>query len=270
MARNADLIVKTHTAPGGDVRYFRAAAAPGRREALFIHGLGVDKSWFAVHHARRRTDFAGWVVPDLPGHGESDRPADPNGLTMAGMAAALAGLLAQEGIREAVLVGHSMGGAVALALARQLRETGAVRVAGLVLAEGNLDAGDAFLSARVAAQSREDFLAHGWDALLTELAAQRGMAGYLRTLRRAGAETLHAYSVSLVAMSRAEVTVPLVEAVDAPRLFVFGERNRGRFTSEALARRLGPVAFVPRAGHAMYADNPAVFWSMIREFLAGL
>jgi len=189
---------------------------------------------------------------------------------MAGMAAALAGLLAQEGIREAVLVGHSMGGAVALALARQLRETGAVRVAGLVLAEGNLDAGDAFLSARVAAQSREDFLAHGWDALLTELAAQRGMAGYLRTLRRAGAETLHAYSVSLVAMSRAEVTVPLVEAVDAPRLFVFGERNRGRFTSEALARRLGPVAFVPRAGHAMYADNPAVFWSMIREFLAGL
>jgi len=269
MARNADLIKKTHAAPGGAVRYFRAAA-PGRREVLFIHGLGVDKSWFAVHHARRRTDFAGWIVPDLPSHGESDRPADMAGLSMTGLATALAALLNAEGIREVVLVGHSMGGAVALALARGLRETAAARVAGLVLAEGNLDAGDAFLSARVAAQPREEFLTRGWDTLLAELAAQRGMAGYLRTLQRAGPDTLHACSVSLVAMSRAEVTVPLVEAVDAPRLFVFGERNRGRFTSEALARRLGPVAFIPRAGHAMYADNPAGFWSVIREFLAGL
>ncbi|HQF88748.1 MAG TPA: alpha/beta fold hydrolase [Acidobacteriota bacterium] len=269
MAHDADLITKTFVAPGGTVRYFRAVA-PGRREALFIHGLGVDKSWFAVHHARYRLNFAGWVVPDLPGHGESDHPADPAAFDMEAMAAALAELLDAEGIREIVLVGHSMGGAVALALAQQLRNSGAARVAGLVLAEGNLDANDAFLSARVAAQSREDFSVCGWDALLAELAAQRGMAGYLRTLRRAGPDTLHGCSVSLVAMSRAEVTVPLVEAVDTPRLFVFGARNRGRFTSEALARRLGPVAFVPRAGHAMYVDNPAGFWSVIRAFLAGL
>jgi pimeloyl-ACP methyl ester carboxylesterase len=269
MMRNADLISKTHAAPYGAVRYF-CAAAPGRPAALFIHGLGVDKSWFAVHHARRRTDFAGWVVPDLPGHGESDRPADRAAFGMEAMAAALAGVLDAEGIREIVLVGHSMGGAVSLALARQLRETGAAQVAGLVLAEGNLDAGDAFLSARVAAQSRQDFVARGWDALLAELASQRGMAGYLRTLRRAGPETLHACSASLVAMSRADATVPLVEAIQAPKLFIFGERNRGRFSSEALARTLGPVAYVPRAGHAMYADNPAGFWNLIREFLAGL
>lgn len=269
MARNADLITKTHAAPSGAVRYFRAVA-PGRRETLFIHGLGVDKSWFAVHHARRRTDFAGWVVPDLPGHGESDRPADMAGLSMTGLATALAAVLDAERIREIVLVGHSMGGAVALALARQLRDSGAARVGGLVLAEGNLDANDAFLSARVAAQPRAEFIARGWDALLAELSALRRMAGYLRTLRRAGPDTLYACSVSLVAMSRAEVTVPPVEAIDAPKLFVFGERNRGRFSSEVLAATLGPVAFIPRAGHAMYADNPTAFWSVVREFLAGL
>jgi len=240
------------------------------RCGLFIHGLGCDGSWFAVQAGAFDMGPLAWLAPDLLGHGCSERPADPCAYRMESQARALAEVVAATRSAEVVLVGHSMGGPIALRLAEILTRGGGPRVVGLVYAEGNLDEGDAFMSAQVANQDREAFLATGWAELVAELRRDPGMASYLSTLEAAGPLVAHASCASLVEHSRPEVTVPLLLGLDCPKLFLFGERNRGRFSSEKLAAGLGTVRFVPDAGHAMYEDNPSAFWALVRDFCATL
>ena len=91
----------------------------GRRCIVFIHGAGMDHTcwslparWFAWH---------GWsvLVPDLPGHGRSvGTPLT----TIADMAQWIGHLLDAARVGKAALVGHSMGGAIALEVAAAVPE----------------------------------------------------------------------------------------------------------------------------------------------------
>jgi haloalkane dehalogenase len=257
------------TTPTGTI-LLRRSAGQGARVGLFIHGLGCDGSWFEDQAGELDLGPLPWLVPDLLGHGRSACADDPEGYRIESQAQALAEILATERCAEVVLVGHSMGGPIALRLAEMLMRRDGPRVAGLIYAEGNLDRGDAFMSARVADQDRETFLTDGWDELLAGLRREPGLGSYLRTLEAAGPLVVHASCISLVEHSRPEVTVPRLSRLDCPKLFLFGERNRGRFSSEALAASLGTVRFVPDAGHAMHEDNPREFWALVRDFCSTL
>ncbi|MEO0325451.1 MAG: alpha/beta fold hydrolase, partial [Myxococcota bacterium] len=78
---------------------------------VLLHGLGASAlSWAPIFRGLaldRRV-----IVVDLPGHGES--APFPDGFTLAGAGRAVAGLLEALGARDAVWVGHSMGGQIAL------------------------------------------------------------------------------------------------------------------------------------------------------------
>jgi pimeloyl-ACP methyl ester carboxylesterase len=126
------------------------------------------------------------------------------------------------------------------------------------------------MSRSIAEQSWETFAVSGWRKLLADLARDPALTSYLRTLTWAGPLPIHASCVNLVAHSREEVTTALLRRFTFPKLFVFGERNRGRFTSEIIARRFGEVRYIPDAGHVMYEDNPGAFWGLAREFCAAL
>jgi pimeloyl-ACP methyl ester carboxylesterase len=82
---------------------------------LFLHGWCGDRSLFApqVDHFSRSHRVA---APDLPGHGESEAPREFTVEALANEVAALAGSL---GFEQTVVVGHSLGAMVALALAQQ-------------------------------------------------------------------------------------------------------------------------------------------------------
>lgn len=87
---------------------------------VFIHGLGgTGELWRPLIGALSRrgwTDGA-WVAVDLPGHGRSRARAR---YSFGGLAGDVADTLAASGVsaqREIVIVGHSLGAAVGLALA---------------------------------------------------------------------------------------------------------------------------------------------------------
>ena len=95
------------------VRLFALEAGQGEPALVFIHGNGADHT--AWHHqiayfSRRRKV----VAVDLRGHGESDKPRQE--YTMAGFADDLAWLCGRLGLRKPVVIGHSMGGLIALEL----------------------------------------------------------------------------------------------------------------------------------------------------------
>lgn len=86
---------------------------------LLLHGTGASThSWrdLITPLAERFTV----VAPDLPGHGFTAGRL-PAGPSLPNIAAATSELLAALGIEPALIVGHSAGAAIALALARSMR-----------------------------------------------------------------------------------------------------------------------------------------------------
>jgi magnesium chelatase accessory protein len=93
---------------------------------LLLHGTGAaTHSWRDMLHPLAQQFRV--IAPDLPGHGfTKGRP--PNGLTMPGIARAIAGLLAELQADPVLIVGHSAGAAIAIRLAID----GLVRPGGIV------------------------------------------------------------------------------------------------------------------------------------------
>lgn len=133
-----DLARVTGSGPHGrikraDVEAAAAAAAPpaaparlhGAAPVVMIHGFGADRaSWRQV--AGLLPAGLGVVMPELPGHGQAPARSIRG---VEDLAHAIADDLRAQGIEAAHLVGHSLGGAVAIALA----DLGLVAARSLVL-----------------------------------------------------------------------------------------------------------------------------------------
>ena len=83
---------------------------------LLLHGTGAS-----THSFRDLLPALGEhfdvLAPDLPGHGFTARPDDPQAMSLPGMAAALKELLRTLGVAPRIVVGHSAGAALLLRLA---------------------------------------------------------------------------------------------------------------------------------------------------------
>lgn len=82
--------------------------------ALLLHGTGSSSQSWAGLAPLLATSLAPThtlIIPDLPGHACTQRPAAP-GLSLPGMAQALGALLQVLDARAALLVGHSAGAAI--------------------------------------------------------------------------------------------------------------------------------------------------------------
>jgi 3-oxoadipate enol-lactonase len=101
----------THFDARHGLSYLRAG--DGGQAVVLLHGLGAFKElWWSTLLALAPHYRA--FAPDMPGHGDS--PLAHKG-QMAGMAQLIAEFCADHGLERIALVGHSMGGNVALELA---------------------------------------------------------------------------------------------------------------------------------------------------------
>jgi pimeloyl-ACP methyl ester carboxylesterase len=108
--------LRTRTVHG----YRRAFRMAGRGPAiLLIHGIGdTSSTWAGVIPMLAQRYRV--IAPDLLGHGASDKPrAD---YSVGGYANGMRDLLSVLGIERVTLVGHSLGGAVAMQFAYQFPE----------------------------------------------------------------------------------------------------------------------------------------------------
>ena len=111
--REANALLRASTASVGalHLRYVRAGAGT---PVVLLHGYGESLlSWQAVFD--RLTRDADVIAVDLPGFGLSSKPA--SGYTADSMATVMFAFLDGLGLRRVALVGHSLGGVVATAMA---------------------------------------------------------------------------------------------------------------------------------------------------------
>jgi pimeloyl-ACP methyl ester carboxylesterase len=107
---------KTATLHGREVTYAEAGSGP---VLLLIHGIGgTCESWEVVIDLLARHHTV--IAPDLPGHGASAPGAGD--YSIGAFAAGLRDLLVALGHDRATLVGHSLGGGIAMQFAYQFPE----------------------------------------------------------------------------------------------------------------------------------------------------
>jgi pimeloyl-ACP methyl ester carboxylesterase len=102
----------------------------GSRLLMLLHGLGTTRHvWQRMLESARARWNGSWIAPDLRGHGTSPHAAS---YALGLHAADVAELVQSCGAwSEIVIVGHSMGGVIALALASQWFGIAPARVFGL-------------------------------------------------------------------------------------------------------------------------------------------
>src|SRR3954447_1536133 len=107
--------VKIH---GHDVAYRTAGHGP--EVVVFVHGIaGSSSTWVKVMD-RLDPDRYTMVAPDLLGHGESAKPRGD--YSLGAYASGIRDLMVVLGHDRATIVGHSLGGGIAMVFAYQFPE----------------------------------------------------------------------------------------------------------------------------------------------------
>ena len=108
--------IKTESIHGSEITFAHAGKGP---VLLLIHGMGGNfRNWESVIGPLARHHTV--IAPDLPGHGESE--AGHGDYSLGSFASILRDLLLRLGHERATLVGHSLGGGVAMQFAYQFPE----------------------------------------------------------------------------------------------------------------------------------------------------
>ncbi len=110
-----------------DVSYLQGGHDGDVETVLYLHGLGGGGKWEAYHMALGTVALT--YAPQLPGWQEGQSPADIE--SVKDYASLIVECLDTVGIDKAILVGHSIGGWIALRIAAENPE----RVARLILAD---------------------------------------------------------------------------------------------------------------------------------------
>ncbi|RFA27230.1 alpha/beta hydrolase [Alkalilimnicola ehrlichii] len=238
---------------------------------LILHGLyGSGANW--GRYAKSLAGDYRVIVPDLRNHGRS--PHDPD-MSYPAMAADLRALLDREGIDQAIVLGHSMGGKAAMTLALE----NPARVTALIAADiapvpytghEHRDLIAALQDVPLdAVDSRADADAHLREAIPTEMVRQF----LLTNLQRQNGGYQWRIPLQILSDQRRLIEgFPDFDAVyQGPSLFVHGE-NSDYVTDEALTpiRERFPQASVeaiPNAGHWLHVEQPEAFSSCLNGFL---
>ncbi len=230
---------------------------PTGQAIAWLHGLGSSATHAFANTARHPalTGVTSLLI-DLPGHGLSGS-AEEWSYTAEGHAAVVNPVLVSMGIETVTLLGHSMGGAIAITCAVSDPE-GLER---LIVAEPSLDPGMGNLSAHIAAQSEELFVNRGYPTLLRitdRLAAQGDPAAqsYLPSLRLASPIALHLSATSLCEERTPSFREQLA-GLTMPAALITGDRSPSFEPPLDATDLMGYV--VPDAGHVPMADNPDGF-----------
>jgi 3-oxoadipate enol-lactonase len=259
---------------------------------LGVEELGGGETLVLIHGLATNRDIWGFVAPplarsrrvvllDIPGFGESE-PAGA-GFELTEVAERIARGLAAQGVRGPFdVVGHSLGGAIALTLAatrpRSVRRLVLVAPAGLAAIPGPVAAAvaaasDGLLFVRRSLAPLAE-LRWGRRLLLAFTAADGASISPTQARMMVGASAGARRTASaLAAINRADL-LPLLGEVSAPLGVIWGAQDRTvPVRLAATVREARPdaeIVTIDHAGHVVMVERPEAFVTALEGLLARL
>lgn len=269
----------------GHTLAYRIAGEGAGPTIMLVHGIaGTGATWEDVMErlAHRFT----LIAPDLPGHGASDKPVGD--YSLGSLASMLRDLMLAIGHERATMVGHSLGGGVAMQFVYQfprrcerlvlVSSGGLGRDVNLLLRAACLPGADLFLAATARPLAAAGGFVGGvlgrlgWrpGPDLEEVA--RGFASLADNETRAA--FLHALrSVVGIEGQRVNATDRLYLASEIPTLLISGQRDPIIPADHAIdAHKLMPgskLLLFEKSGHMPMLDEPGPFARALAEFVDG-
>jgi 2-succinyl-6-hydroxy-2,4-cyclohexadiene-1-carboxylate synthase len=264
---------------GDDLRLHAEQSGTGPPLVL-LHGFtGSTETWAPL---RRGFEAGNRVIAvDLPGHGLSSSPVDPERYSLPRFAGDLALVLDHFDIESTALLGYSMGGRAALhfALANQ------GRVSSLVLESASAGIADPTMRPERSESDEElatfiesrglSAFVDRWE-MLPLWESQRSLPdverSVLRSQRMKNNPRGLANSLRGAGAARDPIDASQLERIDVRALLIAGALDTKYVgIARQLARTIpdARTAFVSDAGHAVHLEQPALFVDEVRRFLDG-
>jgi 3-oxoadipate enol-lactonase len=261
----------------GDIAVAVTEAGSGPPLVL-LHGLACGRRmWF--HQIRALQSRFRVIAYDQRGHGLTDTPSVATDYSAGHLARDLIGVLDTLGIERAAIVGFSMGGGPALALAATRPE----RVSHLVLADVGAGADDPI---------KTEWMSRLWIKLIEQGAVDQLVCEMLRSefykvyagrdarSREYMAALIRATPIDGLRFTLSEVLAKrkslfrltsALKRVKAPTLVMTGQRDYVCSKAARLMAATIPNAalkFIANSGHMAPLEQPAAFSAALLEFLA--
>jgi len=268
---------------GRELHYVRAGEGP---PLVFLHGvLGSHRVWDGLAADLARDHLV--IAPDLFGHGASDKRRGD--YSLGAHAATVRDLLDQLGLGRATMIGHSLGGGIAMQFVYLFpdRVTALVLVSsgGLGREVNGLLRAPTLPGAEVVMPLIASRWTHRRGTALgrgLRMLGVRGSTDILEAWRGfeslADADSRRAFLATIRSVVGPEgqrvSALELLHRMPCPTLLVWGARDRmipvahGRNAVELIPD--AQLEVFPRAGHFPHLDDPQRFAGLLRTFVAGI
>lgn len=234
----------------------------GDKAIIFIHGLGCAGS-FDFPQMVLENDLKNYrlIFVDLLGAGYSDGPLHFN-FKVKPHAKYLSDFVKHLKLKDFVIFGHSLGGAVAIELANMCINN----VSQLILAEGNLDPSTKDMTSyKVASYEEEDFVEYGFDYMVNR-SFEKGNTMWSTTLSKCLPEAIYRMSQnaklgSYMSWRQMFYDLPIKKS------YLYGEYSLPNDNYITLKNHGINMYVVSGAGHNMAWDNPMELSKVIAKIL---
>lgn len=232
----------------------------GQPLLILLHGLQGSKELFSSLIAEPFLSKFDVLVPDLPGFGGSAKPADFD-YRISSFTQIVHELITDVGHREAIIIGHSLGGMIGT----KLLESKLVN--GLLSLEGNLTFNDCGASKEIAGFHEDRFVSSYLPLLEKSLRESKEPSATFRleAVQKAAPYALYRSACDIVSSSRSEELFRIFKGSTVKKQLFAGERSS--FASRALLSK-DDVTVIPDAGHFLLHDNYKGTIAAIKRFIA--
>ena len=254
----------------GHMVHYRDEGRNNKKTVVLLHGFLQNLDVWSSYVLSYMHDFRVLTI-DLPGHGHTDTFGEVHSMDM--MARVVKTVLDEAGVNQCVMVGHSMGGYVALAFAEKYPYS--LRGLGLVNSHALCDS-DSHRESRQAVceqvmENRASYIVNFVPTLFDD-SNRAALSQDIKDLRDQCLETrAEAIIAAQTGMMNRPSRIGVLQQLEVPVLFVYGKNDKRIPIEIAISQAMIPshseILLLDHVGHMSFMEEREYVKPRIKNFV---